>query len=956
MDDDDEFYDMISVNSHLMKRTNGGSSRNSINLSRNTIYHSTVDFVDFMDFIEGEDIALTDQMDPGRIRNNISGPRTTISGQWKELNWDRAEIDFILAYEDSEDPLIRERRREFECNLLESGLLLKHERIQKIHFTAIRAPHEVILQYASILKLRLPMKKTLNDQLEDQPDNKNKSSSFFKSITNCFHVSLDKQKFPQEYRLTCEYSNDRQYLFDASEICADSSVRIAVVSYILERTKFDREPEDAGIKKLIADNVYKAAYPLHDGDLTDQDSTRKLLFDEWASLRRWIRHQPLDKIKEYFGVKIALYFAWLGFYTNMLIIATFIGLFSLLYGYLTLSSDPISEDICNGNHTMCPLCDKYCGYWQLSETCTYSKITYTIDNPAIIVFSVLMSVWAALYLELWKRYSASITHRWGLTGFDVQAEPARPEYLAKLSNVAEEYRQTNFVTGVKEPVLPFLTKRLPKLVFSFTVVFIWVLIAIIVVFSVVLYRMSVSISDDLNKVDANYRIFIVPLTSGLINLIGINILNVIYDRIAVWLTDMEVQRTQTEYEDSLTVKTYMFKFVNFYSSIFYIAFFKGKFVGYPAKYNHIFGQRQEECNAGGCLIELTVQLAIIMVGNQALNAILEMCLPLLGKWITAFKIKAGLERAESEEVIAHNAWTKDYKLIDTSNNSLFGEYLEMVVQYGFVTLFVTAFPLAPLFALLNNIFEMRLDARKFLTYYRRPVPQRVRNIGVWMAIMNIVCRLAVASNAFILAFNSHFIPKLVYMYKYSSDGTDDGFLDFSLAWFKTEDFPAGTAPVEGDDVGVCRYMEYRNPPCDIGLEGVACDSGHEKYKRPLHYWHILAARLAFIVVYQNLVGFLISFVEWAIPDVPRKISDQIKREAFQTNEAMIRHDMEQAKLKKAQKFAASMMQKTNNSRSTTVELPAESINDSVVDEPRNNGGLTHRQKSQESQREDQTAL
>jgi hypothetical protein len=39
----------------------------------------------------------------------------------------------------------------------------------------------------------------------------------------------------------------------------------------------------------------------------------------------------------------------------------------------------------------------------------------------------------------------------------------------------------------------------------------------------------------------------------------------------------------------------------------------------------------------------------------------------------------------------------------------------LVLQYGFVTLFVAAFPLAPLFALLNNIGEIRLDAYKMLT-------------------------------------------------------------------------------------------------------------------------------------------------------------------------------------------------------------------------------------------------
>ena len=37
----------------------------------------------------------------------------------------------------------------------------------------------------------------------------------------------------------------------------------------------------------------------------------------------------------------------------------------------------------------------------------------------------------------------------------------------------------------------------------------------------------------------------------------------------------ELHRTQTEYEDSLITKLYIFQFVNFYTSIFYIAFFKG---------------------------------------------------------------------------------------------------------------------------------------------------------------------------------------------------------------------------------------------------------------------------------------------------------------------------------------------------------------------------------------------
>ena len=47
-------------------------------------------------------------------------------------------------------------------------------------------------------------------------------------------------------------------------------------------------------------------------------------------------------------------------------------------------------------------------------------------------------------------------------------------------------------------------------------------------------------------------------------------------------------------------------------------------------------------------------------------------------------------------------------------NNIMQEYLEMVLQFGFITIFVAAFPLAPLFALLNNWVEIRLDAQKFV--------------------------------------------------------------------------------------------------------------------------------------------------------------------------------------------------------------------------------------------------
>jgi hypothetical protein len=50
--------------------------------------------------------------------------------------------------------------------------------------------------------------------------------------------------------------------------------------------------------------------------------------------------------------------------------------------------------------------------------------------------------------------------------------------------------------------------------------------------------------------------------------------------------------------------------------------------------------------------------------------------------------------------------------------SAIDDYCEITIQYGYVTLFVAAFPLAPLLAYLSNVVEIRTDGWKLLHAYR----------------------------------------------------------------------------------------------------------------------------------------------------------------------------------------------------------------------------------------------
>lgn len=283
-------------------------------------------------------------------------------------------------------------------------------------------------------------------------------------------------------------------------------------------------------------------------------------------------------------------------------------------------------------------------------------------------------------------------------------------------------------------------------------------------------------------------------------------------------------------------------------------------------------------------MELMMQLAIIMIGKQFMNAIVENLWPLLMKYINSLKLRTGKNRDRSLRAKGQR-YIRDLKLVEFGSRGLFPEYLEMVLQYGFVTIFVTAFPLAPLFALINNIFEMRLDAKKLLAYHRRPVFARVRNIGIWYRILDCISKLAVITNGFIIAFTSDFVPRLVYKYYYSPSGTLDGYINFTLSSFNTSDpfYAKGSAPInsalEFKNVTECRYQDYRYGPSEPFA-----------YERTSVFWNVMAARLIFVVIFENAVAVVMILVRWLIPDISAELKDQIRREAYITNEIIIKQE------------------------------------------------------------------
>lgn len=211
-----------------------------------------------------------------------------------------------------------------------------------------------------------------------------------------------------------------------------------------------------------------------------------------------------------------------------------------------------------------------------------------------------------------------------------------------------------------------------------------------------------------------------------------------------------------------------------------------------------------------------------MVGEQAINKAIKLIVPRIYKYCNSI----ALTRRRSLGHPFGPRWLSDLTLIEWDSQSLFREYLEMVMQYGFVTIFVAAFPLVPFFALLNNILEMRFDAKKLL-----------KKVGVWYRILDSI-----------IAFTSEFIPRLVYQFHESPNGSLHGYVNHSLSHLNSSHFAEQETPKNASQHEICRYSDFRSDP---GTE-------HE-YEKAHYFWTVLAVRHGFVLVFEMSFRWPLTF-------------------------------------------------------------------------------------------------
>eukprot|EP00742_Colponemidia_sp_Colp-10_P001240 GILJ01001335.1.p1 GENE.GILJ01001335.1~~GILJ01001335.1.p1 ORF type:complete len:740 (-),score=116.80 GILJ01001335.1:190-2355(-) len=468
--------------------------------------------------------------------------------------------------------------------------------------------------------------------------------------------------------------NDKDTLFRTTD-------RIHIVDSIIR----SKDPGCAGIDigGYQKTRHILSYFPLH------ERLELEYLHSEWA--KAFFKKQPMNRIRDYFGEKIALYFGWLGFYTTWLVVPSLAGI--------------------------------------VVQIAYFATTPQSYNNWTLYPFCIFMALWATFFMEFWKRKNASFCLQWGTIGYEEEEMP-RPEFYGD--------RRISPVNDKPELYYPPM-KRLRDYLINYSVITSCVGGVILLVISVFLLR-------TVSKGSAGLGFAANLLLSGMILAF-----NELFGRLARFLTDRENHRTQTEYENHLIAKSFIFKFINSYISLFYVAFWK--------QGARLFGSDADSCNVS-CLNELSNLLGTVFIVRLLWGNFSEIVFPILKGVINRQLGTRGSTEPEGDtaslnphgpQSFVDAAPAEKQRFLEPYDHA-FKDYDEMILQFGYVTLFVVSFPMAPLLAIINNVFEIRIDAYKLTKVHRRPHPYRAEDLGTWYYILEIMSVIAVVTNTAIIAF------------------------------------------------------------------------------------------------------------------------------------------------------------------------------------------------------------
>lgn len=427
-----------------------------------------------------------------------------------------------------------------------------------------------------------------------------------------------------------------------------------------------------------------------------------------------------EKLRQYFGDSIGFYFVWMKSYCVYLTCPLIAGLFCQVFNLL------------NGQHFE----DK--------------QVSLGIH----LVYTIFMILWAVICTKLWQREYISCVDRWsGNALIELAAND-----LAWLFNFIDQrptfhgtWRQSR-VTGLMELHYPAAKRRVRYAASGFITLacLLWAIFVNIALLNMegfivaekspwfhIGFVSQFAEPDAIFDPNANGILSYIP---GILHSLMVFVMNqMVFRAIAEHLTEWENHCTNKDYERALIIKRFLFELVDAYGGLIYLGF--------------ILADR----------LALRSLLLTMFATDSIRRLTLECIIPYIIYRFRAWKEKQSIgliKRNHNSEKPVYEIRVERELCADIYES--FDDYLEMVLQHGYLVLFAYTSPLfITILAILCTFLEIHFDVFKLFWVTQCPKSNLLlREQSIWLLLLGIQAWLSVLTNAGLLISEIHRLEML----------------------------------------------------------------------------------------------------------------------------------------------------------------------------------------------------
>ncbi|KAF7562489.1 hypothetical protein G7046_g1630 [Stylonectria norvegica] len=437
----------------------------------------------------------------------------------------------------------------------------------------------------------------------------------------------------------------------------------------------------------------ESIFPLHN------HAFNKAWIQKWST-KYVVTQDDIDEIRSKFGENVAFYFAFLRAYFRFLIIPSALGF----------------------------------GSWLLLGQFSW-------------VYALLNGLWSVVFFEFWKKEETDLAVQWGVRGVS-NIQQSRPEF-------EWEHEAEDPITGEAVKVYPPLKRVQTQLLqIPFGVVCIVVLGSLVVTCN----SLEVFINEVYNGPGKSWLTFLPTI----LLVIGTPTFSSILMSAAEKLNTMENYATVDAYDAALIQKQFILNFMTSYMALLFTAFVYVPFGHILIPFLDFWRKTAQAITFSEKPLatqefhsnpdRISKQMFYFTVTAQIVNFLTEVVVPYVKREVfqkaKEFRTKDAdktLDHEEEAEFLERVRKECELEAYDVS-----GDYREMVMQFGYLSLFSVAWPLAACCFLINNWVELRSDALKIAISCRRPIPWRSDSIGPWLTALGFLSWLGSITSAAIV--------------------------------------------------------------------------------------------------------------------------------------------------------------------------------------------------------------